>query len=389
MIKCNSRVLFRSVIQLCLLIAFNSTVFANSSSYYDKDGASVFPLETNNIVMQKEVVRIKPTKDGWRATCEFTFYNKTEAIEPVTMGYPDWLNENFDASGIKAFWKYFKTLPAEKRKAYGEPPFATGYGYDQVYFKGYKEGKLPYIAKAWNLHDLAVALDGEKVNIKHKAVVERKDLPGDGAYIWKVSFAPHETKLVKVTFSFNGLNDIDGYQKAIYILQTGALWADKIGMADIYWDIKDQDVKIKQIVPQDFKVEGSIIHWHFENFKPTEDIVVYAGEYLGSEAEYATDTITDIYRTKARYDGNARYYSEYDVSDMHLDKQLHQLYVKALRNEIYARNGRPFKSDELNRIFSRCGWYAPKDDYGDNVLNEYEKKNLKFIADYEKKKGWR
>src|SRR6185369_16931641 len=205
----------------------------------------------------------------------------------------------------------------------------------------------------------------------------------------KVTFAPHETKQVKVSFSFSGFHEAEGYQKAIYILQTGALWADKIGMADIYWDIKGQNVNVKQIVPQDFKQEGNIIHWHFEDFKPTEDIVIYEGDYFENDPKYVTDTVAAIYRTKKNYDGNSRLYNDYDVSDKKLDKQLHQLYLKALRNEIYARNGRPFKSEELNSLFHSCGWYAPKEDYSDEFLNEFEKKNLKFISDYEKKKGWR
>lgn len=384
-----SRTLFVITFQLCLLITSISTVFANSSSYYDKDGATVYPLETNSIVMQKEIVKIKPSKDGWSATCEFTFYNKSDANEPVTMGYPDWLKANFDARGIDPFWKYFSTLPAKTRKDYEEQLFAVGYGYDQVYIKGYREGKLQYISKAWNLHDLAVTVNGEKETMKHKAVVDAKSLPGDGAFIWKVVFAPHETKHVKVSFSFGGFTEVGGYQKAIYILRTGTLWADKIGVADIYWDIKGQDVNVKQIVPQDFKIEGNTIHWHFENFEPTEDVVIYEGDYFENDSTYVTATVTAIYRTKRNYDGNARYYNDDDVNDKKLDKKLHQLYVKALRNEIYARNGRPFESEDLNRLFRSCDWYASDDDYSDEVLNEYEKKNLKFISDYEKKKGWR
>lgn len=389
MIQFNSRALFATVIQICLLIAFNCAVFANSSSYYDKDGATVYPLETSSIVMKKEVVKIKPSKGGWSATCVFTFENKSDSNEFVTMGYPDWLKANFDARGIESFWKYFNTLPAKTRKAYEEQSFVVGYGYDQVYVKGYREGKLPYISEAWNLHDLAVTIDGKKVKTKHKAVIDAKSLPGDGAFIWNVTFTPHETKQVKVSFSFSGFNEMGGYQKAIYILQTGALWADKIGMADIYWDINGQDVNLKQIVPQDYKMEGNTIHWHFEEFEPVEDIVIYKWENPDHDSAYISATITAIFRTKKHYEGNARYYNDYDVNDKNLDKNLHQLYLKALRNEIYARNGRSFKSEELNNLFSSCDWYVPKEDYTDDVLNEYEKKNLKFISDYEKKKGWR
>src|SRR6185369_12800984 len=388
----NSRALFIAVFQICLLIAFNSAVFANSSSYYDKDGATVYPLETNSIVMKKEVVKIKPSRDGWSATCLFTFYNKSDSSEPVTMGYPDWLKADFkpdSPESYRPFWGFFRTLPAEVRTKYEEDGFGAGYAYSGIYSDGYKQGKIPYIGDAWNLHDLAVSIDGKKVKTKHKAVVDAKSLPGDGAFIWKLTFAPHETKQVKVSFSFSGFHEAEGYQKAIYILQTGALWADKIGMEDIYWDIKGQNVNVKQIVPQDYKMEGNIIHWHFKDFKPTEDIVIYEGDYFENDPKYVTDTVTAIFRTKRNYAGNTRYYNDYDVNDKNLDKNLHPLYLKALRNEIYARNGRTFKSEELNSLFRSCGWYAPKEDYSDEFLNEFEKKNLKFISDYEKKKGWR
>lgn len=387
-----SRSIIVALLQTCLLCTLPSQVFANSSSYYDKDGATVYPLETNSIVMQKEIVKIRPSRDGWSATCIFTFFNKSDAPESVTMGYPDWLKADFKPDSAKSygpFWGFFQTLPEKDRTGYEESAFGAGYAYSDIYFDGYKQGKIPYIEDAWNLHDLVVNIDGKKIKTQHKAVVDAKSLPGDGAFIWKVAFAPHETKQVKVSFSFSGFHEAEGYQKAIYILRTGALWADKIVMADIYWDIKGQKVNLKQIVPQDFKMEGATIHWHFEGLKPTEDIVIYEGDYFNNDPKYVTDTVTSIFRTKNKYEGNSRYYLDYDVNDKNLDKTLHKFYLKVLRNEIYARHGRAFKSEELNSLFRSCGWYSQREDYIDELLNEFEKKNLKFISDYEKKKGWR
>ena len=64
-------------------------------------------------------------------------------------------------------------------------------------------------------------------------------------------------------------------------------------------------------------------------------------------------------------------------------------FIKVLRNEIYARHGRTFKSKDLKWIFDACAWYKPNPKYSDGMLNDTEKKNLEFLVDYEKKMGWR
>ncbi len=90
-----------------------------------------------------------------------------------------------------------------------------------------------------------------------------------------MKFKPKETKIVNVTFSFGGLNDIGGYQEVSYILKTGALWADEIGEADIYWNYKDREVDVNRIFPSKFKIDNKVIHWHFENFEPNDDISIF------------------------------------------------------------------------------------------------------------------
>lgn len=56
------------------------------------------------------------------------------------------------------------------------------------------------------------------------------------------------------------------------------------------------------------------------------------------------------------------------------------------RNEIYARHGRKFKSQELQSYFDTKSWYRGIYDpeefdemYNDSMLNEYEKKNADFL----------
>jgi len=62
--------------------------------------------------------------------------------------------------------------------------------------------------------------------------------------------------------------------------------------------------------------------------------------------------------------------------------------LRVLRNEIYARHGRIFTSPDIIRIFDSVPWYKPKPEFNESDLNDIEKKNVNFILDFEKKKGW-
>jgi hypothetical protein len=57
--------------------------------------------------------------------------------------------------------------------------------------------------------------------------------------------------------------------------------------------------------------------------------------------------------------------------------------ARKLRNEIYARHGKPFKDRELQRYFSSFDWYKPDPQYSDKALNEIEKQNIAAIFNYE------
>ena len=65
--------------------------------------------------------------------------------------------------------------------------------------------------------------------------------------------------------------------------------------------------------------------------------------------------------------------------------------LRVLRNEIYARHGRKFKSQDLQDYFSAQPWYSidPNNLNGDKGQNEYEKKNARIILLEEKGRGCR
>ena len=65
--------------------------------------------------------------------------------------------------------------------------------------------------------------------------------------------------------------------------------------------------------------------------------------------------------------------------------------ISYARNEIYARRGRKFNTPSIREYFESQSWYQPiyePEAFPDSIFNEYEKKNIETIVEYEKKQGW-
>ncbi len=80
-------------------------------------------------------------------------------------------------------------------------------------------------------------------------------------------------------------------------------------------------------------------------------------------------------------DSSTRYLTEDELSGLSLDE------LRKARNEIYARHGRKFDNTELQNYFNGKSWYNgtinPDDFDDDNILNDYEKENIKLIQSLE------
>ena len=137
--------------------------------------------------------------------------------------------------------------------------------------------------------------------------------------------------------------------------------------------------------------------------------------YQGSYYDDGSDDSYDAYDSGDDYDGIDDAYESYDdsydesddsepVSYYHDDyilpnsdseyltkedlEDLTSEELRLARNEIYARHGRRFNDATLQSYFDACSWYngtIDPDDFSENVLNQYEKKNLDKIVNYEKK----
>lgn len=94
----------------------------------------------------------------------------------------------------------------------------------------------------------------------------------------------------------------------------------------------------------------------------------------------STDDQTDVQDSEYIFaDSSDRLLTDADIRGMSA-KELN--YAK---NEIYARHGRIFNSQELADYFKSKSWYegtrSPSDfdDHGDSILSETEKKNIEFL----------
>jgi len=61
--------------------------------------------------------------------------------------------------------------------------------------------------------------------------------------------------------------------------------------------------------------------------------------------------------------------------------------LRILRNTVYARRGRAFKSQLLAEYFSRMEWYQPDAAYTDSRLSEIDQRNIKLIRSVEDSVG--
>lgn len=79
-------------------------------------------------------------------------------------------------------------------------------------------------------------------------------------------------------------------------------------------------------------------------------------------------------------ESNSRFYNEQELSGLSKEQ------LRLARNEIYARRGRKFETEDLNQYFSSQPWYSgylSAEEFDDSVLNGYEKANLDLIKKVE------
>ncbi len=96
------------------------------------------------------------------------------------------------------------------------------------------------------------------------------------------------------------------------------------------------------------------------------------------------DTIQRQQRRVALAPGDMELFENKLIADRMLrGLSLHEL--RLLRNEIYARHGRIFKTMWIQQYFGNQPWYDPKEDFKDEDLTGPDKTNVETIVAYENK----
>ena len=96
------------------------------------------------------------------------------------------------------------------------------------------------------------------------------------------------------------------------------------------------------------------------------------------------DTIQKQQRHVALSPGDMELFENKLITDQMLrGLSLHEL--RLLRNEIYARHGRIFKTLWIQQYFGGQPWYDPKEDFKDEEISGSDKTNIETIVKYENK----
>ncbi|HMH45215.1 MAG TPA: YARHG domain-containing protein [Pyrinomonadaceae bacterium] len=105
-----------------------------------------------------------------------------------------------------------------------------------------------------------------------------------------------------------------------------------------------------------------------------------------SDIERNNLTLIDTIQRQARHvaiaPGDMELFENKLISDAMLrGLSLHEL--RLLRNEIYARHGRIFKTQWIQQYFGGQPWYDPKEDFKDEEISGSDKTNIETIVAYE------
>lgn len=134
----------------------------------------------------------------------------------------------------------------------------------------------------------------------------------------------------------------------------------------LWWD-EDEEVAQKQ---------ESVIAGGDDQTEPDENFMV-EDSYEEEERQDRDEQTDEEYIFP---DSDSRYLEEDDLEG--LDKEM----LRIARNEIIARHGRRFDSEDLQSYFDSLDWYngiIEPEEFDESVLNEYEIANMTFIKKYE------
>lgn len=330
----------RVYVTCCLVIILNLLLFNTSALANDTAlsaiGDNVGPFEgTPDVVLDKEEINLNVFNNKTIVSIVFYLRN-VGSKQTILVGFPD----EFASTRIK--------------------------GQEEYEFQAFVGPINDF--KAW-VNNVMV-----KVDTKYQLKTQNESgYPPNYKtlwHVWPVTFEPNKTTVIKNTYWVENGSDVMGQKNFAYTLITGAKWKGVIGNAKIYANFNN--LSVSDINKDNTTEKMTVINpkkamWELKNFEPnSEDGSGYF------RLTFKKNMIPEI---------KTRNLTEADL------KGLSDWELKVLRNEIYARHGRAFKSESLSGFFGSTNWYKINPKYSDSSLNNFEKRNAQFILNYEKKTG--
>ena len=187
-----------------------------------------------------------------------------------------------------------------------------------------------------------------KTKINHHLAGEYTDkVNGD-----KLSFMPNETRtigFIEATYTFGQEFD---YPIDVIVFKTGSQYFYQKEYGSLHFYEASQDAN-------DYWDKGKSVREFIQTkwFNLTGNTTLH-GNYSFASKDLLLDLVLN-------------YYSKSEL--------------KIMRNEIFARHGYNFKTEEMKNYFSRQAWYRPLYDNVNDKLTDIEKLNIKLIQRFEKK----
>ncbi len=169
----------------------------------------------------------------------------------------------------------------------------------------------------------------------------------------------------------------------------GKLWGDKPE-----WEIKNGK-KVRACKPPKNAVDQDNGDMDFTRDCRYEKEKWFSANPKFSEADLTADDKIELgllARAMGEFalDSEQRGKSENSLDRLLKIEELRQLSLRdlrLLRNTIYAKRGRPFKSQILRDHFSGLGWYKINDSYTDKLLSANDNRNISLIRSVENEFG--
>ncbi|MGF6906378.1 YARHG domain-containing protein [Fusobacterium sp. PH5-44] len=352
---------------LILVIALSLNIFANDGAYLSHGGV-IFPINENNISMEKEILSFKVRDEICYVNVQFTFNNPKNEYQKLLVGFQapgpfGDLDQKDKGNGIKGFTIFYenKIVPYELKRAHDE--------------------------------------DGKLYSLKDFVPEDVEENSGIYVYLFEIEFKPG-LNIVNHSYSFPASTNVIIKNMYNYILTTGARWADNT--------IKNLTIEIDMGNNQYFYVEdifenkakwsiigtGKIVD---KNIAGLEDNYLKMIRIISGYLKIELNNFTP----KANIDFgiiNEKTFAMAGFVNTDIEKKLSELeyyndendyskeQLKFFRNAIYAKYGYDFKDQSLKKLYSQYEWYIPNPNLDINEINMTQLDNelLRKIMEQEK-----